>query len=51
MSHLNIDVSVLTFTYTSLAETTQEVAMLQQSCTCADYLVAVWHLIARIQYP
>jgi len=39
MSHVNIDVSVLSFMYTSLAETSQQVGMLQQSCTCADVVI------------
>jgi len=39
MSHVNIDVSVLTFIYTTLTETTQQVAMLLQSCTCADVFI------------
>lgn len=39
MSDVNIDVLVLSFMYTSLAETTQQVAVLQQSCSCADVFI------------
>jgi hypothetical protein len=39
MSHGNIDVLVLSFMYTSLAETIQQVAVLQQSCSCADVFI------------
>jgi len=35
MSHVNINISLLSFIYTSLAETTQQVAPLQQSCGMA----------------
>jgi len=35
MSHVNVDVSLSRFTYTLWAETTQQVALLQQSCGMA----------------